>query len=206
MMLSEVKSAFTENKTAIISAAAILFISLILGYFLQPYLYDYLNPVVDELTKKVEEGTIKLTFQSLFFNNIRIVFAMFIFGFIFCFSALILAFNGFFVGYYVATTDDLLLTMLLIVPHGIFEFSSCIIACASGFVLFNFIYRFLKAIHKQDNGPLKEILSLAFGESGDKLKQAIILLVIASILMAIAGFVEAYLTLPIGEWIYSVLT
>ena len=206
MMLSEVKSAFTENKTAIISAAAILFISLILGYFLQPYLYDYLNPVVDELTKKVETGAIKLTFQSLFFNNIKVVFAMFIFGIIFCFSALILAFNGFFVGYYVATTDNLLLTALLIVPHGIFEFSSCIIACASGFVLFNFIYRFLKAIHKQDNGPVKEILSLAFGESGDKLKQAIILLVIASILMVIAGFVEAYLTLPIGEWIYSVLT
>ncbi len=206
MMLSEVKSAFIENKWAIISATAILFISLILGYFLQPYLYDYLNPVVDELTKKVEEGTIKLTFQSLFFNNIKVVFAMFIFGIIFCFSALILAFNGFFVGYYVATTDNLLLTALLIVPHGIFEFSSCILACASGFVLFNFIYRFLKAIHKQDNGPVKEILSLAFGESGDKLKQAIILLVIASILMVIAGFVEAYLTLPIGEWIYSVLT
>ena len=206
MMLSEVKSAFTENKWAIISATAILFISLILGYFLQPYMYDYLNPVVDDLTQKVEQGAIKLTFQSLFFNNIKVVFAMFIFGFIFCFSALILAFNGFFVGYYVATTDDLLLTMLLIVPHGIFEFSSCILACASGFVLFNFIYRFLKAIHKQDSGPVKEILSVAFGESRDKLKQAIILLVIASILMAIAGFVEAYLTLPIGEWIYSVLT
>ena len=205
-MLNEVKSAFTENKWAIISATAILFISLILGYFLQPYMYDYLNPVVDELTKKVETGAIKLTFQSLFFNNIKVVFAMFIFGFIFCFSALILAFNGFFVGYYVATTDNLLLTVLLIVPHGIFEFSSCILACASGFVLFNFIYRFLKAIHKQDNGPVKEILSVAFGESGDKLKHAIILLVIASILMAIAGFVEAYLTLPIGEWIYSVLT
>ena len=206
MMLTEVKSAFTENKWAIISAAAILFISLILGYFLQPYMYDYLNPVVDELTKKVETGAIKLTFQSLFFNNIKVVFAMFIFGIIFCFSALILAFNGFFVGYYVATTDNLLLTVLLIVPHGIFEFSSCILACASGFVLFNFIYRFLKAILKQDNGPVKEILSVAFSESGDKLKHAIILLVIASILMAIAGFVEAYLTLPIGEWIYSVLT
>ena len=206
MMLSEVKSAFTENKWAIISAAAILFISLILGYFLQPYLYDYLNPVVDDLTQKVEKGVIELTFQSIFFNNIIIVFAMFIYGFIFCFSALILAFNGFFVGYYVATTDNLLLTLLLIVPHGIFEFSSCIIACASGFVLFHFVYKFLKSIHNQDDGPVREILSVAFSESSVKLKQAIILLVIASILMAIAGFVEAYLTLPIGEWIYSILT
>ena len=205
-MLNEVKLAFIENKTAIISATAILFITLILGYFLEPYLYSYFNPVVDAFTEKVETGVIKLTFESIFFNNIQIVFAMFIYGFVFCFSALILAFNGFFVGFYVATTDNLLYTALLIIPHGIFEFSSCIIACASGFVLFNFVYRFLKAIHKQDDGPAREILSTAFSESSDKLKQAIILVLVASVLMAVAGFVEVYLTLPIGEWIYSVLT
>lgn len=205
-MLSEVKSAFSENRWAIIVAAAILFISFVLGYYLQPYLQSFLEPVVDKFAQKVEKGVIELTFQSLFFNNIQIVFAMFIYGFIFCFSALILAFNGFFVGYYVATTDNLLLTVLLIVPHGIFEFSSCIIACASGFVLFSFVYKFLKAIHNQDDGPVREILSVAFSESSVKLKQAIILLVIASVMMAIAGFVEAYLTLPIGEWIYSILT
>ena len=44
------------------------------------------------------------------------------------------------------------------------------------------------------------------GKVGYKLKQALILLVIASILMAIAGFVEVYLTFPIAEWIYSIIT
>ena len=205
-MLNEIKLAFTENKTALISATAILFISLILGYYLEPYLHSYMGPVLDEFAKRVESGVIELTFQSLFFNNIQIVFAMFIYGFIFCFSALILAFNGFFVGYFVATTENLLLTSLLIIPHGIFEFSSCIIACASGFVLFNFVYKFIKSIHKQDDGSVMRILAVAFSESFVKLKQAVILLIIASILMAIAGFVEAYLTLPIGEWIYSLLT
>jgi uncharacterized membrane protein SpoIIM required for sporulation len=203
MIVDEVKSAFRENKFAIYAAIAILFISMVLGYFLEPYLYSYFNPVVDDLTQKVQQGTIKLTFQSRFLNNIRIVLAMFIFG-VTCFvSGVLLGFNGFFAGYYVATTDNLLVTALLIIPHGIFEFSSCILACASGFVLFNFLFKFLKTLHGQDDGPVKELLSNSFDESGDKLKQAIILLVIASILMAIAGFVETYLTLHIAEFILN---
>ncbi|MBQ2665395.1 stage II sporulation protein M [Methanobrevibacter sp.] len=205
-MLNEVKSAFTENKVAILSAVAILFVSMVLGYLFEPYLYDFLNPVTEDLTHRVQTGVVTLTFQSIFLNNIQIVLTMFIYGILFCLSAAVLAFNGLFVGYYVATTDDLFQTLLLIIPHGIFEFSSCILACASGFVLFNFLYRFLKTINKQDDGSVREILSVSFAEGFDKLKQAIILLVIASILMAIAGFVEAYLTLPIAEFLYSILS
>lgn len=206
MMFDEVKLAFSENRWAIVSATAILFISLILGYILEPYLYSFLNPVVEDLTQKVQTGVIKLTFQSIFFNNIRIVFQMFIYGLILCFSAVVLGFNGFFVGYYVATTDNLVQTLLLIIPHGIFEFSSCIIACASGFVMFNFLYRFIKTLLMQKTDSIREMLARSFGSSYDKLKQALILLAVASILMAIAGFVEAYLTLPIAEFLYSIIT
>ena len=203
MMFKEVKRAFIENKIAIFVSIAIMIISMVSGYFLEPYLHSYLNPVVEDLTQKVQTGVITLTFQSIFLNNIRIVISMFIYGLIFCFSAVILGFNGFFVGYYVATTDDFVKALLLIMPHGIFEFSSCIIACASGFVLFNFVVKFLKTLLKRENGSIWNNLSTSFSESFDKLKQAFILFLIASILMAIAGFFEAYLTLPIAEFIYS---
>lgn len=204
-MIDEVKLAFSENRLAILSSIAILFISLILGYILEPDLYAYLNPLVEDLTQKVQTGVIKLTFADIFFNNIKIVFQMFIYGMAFCFSALILAFNGFFVGYYVASADNLLYTVLLIVPHGIFEFSSCILACSSGLVLFNFIYRFLRALWREENSSVKLSLSNSFNASSDKLKQAVILLIIASILMAIAGFIEVYLTLPIAKSIISLM-
>ena len=204
-MLNEVKLAFTKNKRAIISATAILIISLILGYFLEPYLHSFLSPVADDLTNQVKKGTIQLTFQCIFSNNIQIVFMMFIYGILFCLCALILAFNGFFCGYYVATTDNVYQSLLLIVPHGIFEFSSCILACASGFVLFSFLVKFIKALNKQDGGSIKDMLSISFGESSDKLKQAIILLAIASILMAISAFIEVYLTMPIAEFVYSIV-
>lgn len=200
---NEIKSAVTENKVAIYVSVAILFVSIILGYFLHPYLHGYLNPVVDDLTQKVQTGVIRLTFADIFLNNIRVVFSMFIFGLVFCISAVILSFNGFFTGYYVANADNLVQTLLLIIPHGIFEFSSCIIACASGFVLFGFLCKFLKTLLKQENNSVLEKLNNSLEASFDKLKQAFILLVIASVLMAIAGFFEVYLTLPIANLILS---
>ena len=90
---NEVKRAFIENKFAIFASAFILFISLILGYVFEPYLYSYLNPVVEDVTNKVQTGVIQLTFQDIFINNIMIVLRMFIYGLFFCFSALILGYK-----------------------------------------------------------------------------------------------------------------
>lgn len=204
-MFDEVRRAFGENKPAIALAIAILFISLILGYIFEPQLYSYLNPVAEDLTEKVETGVIQLTFGDIFFNNLTIICQMFIYGIMFCFSALILAFNGFFVGYYLATSDNLFYTLLLIIPHGIFEFPSCILACAGGFVLFGFIYRFLKSFWQYDDDSASESLRFSFEENFDKLKQALIIFAVSVVLMVIAGFVEVYLTIPIANYIvYSI--
>ena len=204
-MIDEVKLAFSENKWAIILSIAILFISLILGYVFEPSLYEYLNPVAEDMTQKVESGIIQLTFQDIFFNNLKIICQMFIYGILFCFSAIILAFNGFFVGYYVATTDNVFYTLLLIIPHGIFEFSSCILACASGFVLFSFLYGFLKCFWKYDDDSASESIRFSFEKNFERLKQALTIFSIAVILMIIAGFVEVYLTIPIAGHIVSML-
>lgn len=202
-MLNEIKRAFRENKLAILAAAAILFIALILGYYFEPYLHSYLNPVVEELTRRVQSGDLSITFHDIFLNNLKVILVMFIGGLIFCISALILAFNGFFVGYYVASAHDLSTVLMYIIPHGIFEFSSCILACASGFVLFKFAYKFFKTAFDNAHYSIFENLSVSYAENYDKLKQALILFAISVILMIVAGIIEAYLTLPIAQFILS---
>ncbi len=204
-MLDEIKLAFRENKWAIILSIAILLISIVLGYILEPHLYSYLNPVVEDLTQKVQTGVITLTFSDIFLNNLKIILQMFVFGIAFCFSVLILGFNGFFVGYYVATSSDLVRVLLLIIPHGIFEFSSCILACASGLILFNFIMKFIQALWHDECTSVKVSLKNSFSASSKKLRHAIIIFCISVILMAIAGFIEVYLTLPIAEYIIKFL-
>lgn len=204
-MINEIKRAFGENKLAIYSSIAIFLFSFTFGFVFKQYLNSILTPVVEDLTQKVQSGVIKLTFTDIFFNNILIAIRMFIYGATFCFSAIILAYNGFFIGFYISSSNNLFRTLLLTIPHGIFEFSACILACASGFVLFNFIFKFLKSLWVQDDDePLMVILKVSFSESFDKLKQAFILFAIASILMAIAGFIEVYLTIPIANLIVSI--
>ena len=55
---NEVKLAFLENKSAIYISLFILIFSLILGYLLEPYLYSYFNPVVDDLSHKNQKEII----------------------------------------------------------------------------------------------------------------------------------------------------
>ena len=202
---NEVKSAFTENKSIVIASALIFFVSIILGYVFEPSLYAYLNPVVEDLTNKVQSGIIKITFQDIFLNNIMVVLRMFIYGLVFCISAVVLAFNGFFVGYYVATVPNIGFALALILPHGIFEFPSCILACASGFVLFKFAYRMIKTFIREKERKFFSRIVYAYSENFKILLHSLIILLVASILMAIAGIVESYITLPLAMFLMSVI-
>ncbi len=193
---NEVKLAFLENKSAIYISLFILIFSLILGYLLEPYLYRYFNPVVDDLSQKVDNGVLKLTFQDIFLNNILIIFQMFIYGLLFCLSIFLLAYNGFFIGYYVAIQNNLFRVLATLIPHGIFELTSCLLACSSGLVLFNFLFKFFKTYLKEDM-----TLKKSFSINRYKLKQAIIIFIISVVLMIIAGFVEVYLTIPIAHFL-----
>ena len=196
LLYKEIKLAFLENKLAIYISLSILIFSLILGYFLEPYLYAYLNPAVEDLTQKVETGVIQLTFEDIFLNNISIIIQMFIYGLFFCLCVFLLAYNGFFIGYYVAIQDNLFRVLAMLLPHGIFELTSCALACASGLILFNFLIRFFKSYLKEDL-----TLKKSFFNNFNKLKHSVIIFLISVVLMIVAGFVEVYLTIPIAHFL-----
>ncbi len=209
MMVSikkEIKSAFSENRNIIIASAAIFFIALILGYLFQPALYSYFNPLVEDLSDKVRSGVIKLTFQDIFLNNIMIVLRMFILGVFFFISPLILAFNGFFAGYFISSAPNLTYALVLIIPHAIFEFPSCILGCASGLVLFKFVYNLIKTFKREKGMKFSGRIVNAYSENFNILLQAFILLIVSSVLMIVAGIVEVYITVPVGMQIMSILS
>ena len=192
----QIKDAFADNKYLLLISAIIFIVSLLLGFLLEPYLYSIFNPVVNKMQEDLASGAISVTFQSIFTNNILIVFRMFIFGILLCFSAVILSYNGFFLGYFLASHGDLIRNIVFIVPHGIFELPSIVIATTSGLVLFKFIFKFIKDVYKNKisayNSLEKNYLIL---------KQSLIILAIACILMFIAGIIESYFTIPIATWI-----
>ena len=202
---NEIKLAFLENKTAIYISVILLLGTLIAGYILHPYLQSIFDPVVDKLTEDVKTGVITLTFQTIFTNNILIVFRMFLLGIFFCFSGVILAYNGFFVGYYIADSQNLFKVLLYIIPHGIFEFSSCTNPDAVAIIHeAKPDFDYVRLEDKFYNLTFKDKLVYSLEKNYDKLKQSLILLGAAVILMAIAGVIEVYLTVPIANFILSI--
>ena len=88
--------------------------------------------------------------------------------------------------------------------------SYCIRICAVPF-LFRLVYNIAKPdfdyIELEDkfyNLTFKDKLVYSLEKNHDKLKQSLVLLGVAVILMAIAGVIEVYLTVPIANFILSI--
>lgn len=88
--------------------------------------------------------------------------------------------------------------ILYLIPHGIFEITGMILQSAAGVLLFLFIWRFIKAF--RGNGA-----SAGFEMTKKTLVQSIVLMVIATILLAIAAPIESYVSAPLAESVMGML-
>ncbi len=196
--IERIVDVFVDNKYLLGISLFFFVFSLLGGFILGPSLYDFFNPVVDQMEGELSSGVISLTFQSIFLNNIFIVFRMFIFGIFLGFSVVLLVYNGFFLGYFLSSYGDFWRNVVFIVPHGIFELPSIVIATTSGLVLFKFVFRFVRDVRG----------GVGFGDSLERnyfiLNQSLIILGVGCILMFIAGVVESYFTVPIANWVLGI--
>ena len=87
-----------------------------------------------------------------------------------------------------------------LIPHGIFEITSTVIQSACGIMLFLFIYRFIKAILSSESNGVSD----AFEKTKKPLVQSIVLMVFSIILLLIAAPIEAYVSVPLAEFIVGV--
>jgi len=212
---NEIKIAFIENKSLLLLSALLFLIPMFLGYIFAPYISEILNPMIDSFRDKVQSGEIKITPDSIFFNNVYVGIMMYCGAVFFgLFTALILINNGVFIGYF-ATQVPLDTFLFYTLPHAIFEIPAIIIAGASGFVLFKFIARFVYNIVNPkidenfdsfdnygnfDNLGIKDRIVSSLNNNINKLSQSLSLFGISVLLFIIAAFIEAYLTIHIANF------
>jgi len=202
-------TAFVENKFIILFSILIFIIPMFIGYIFAHYISELLNPMVDSFRDRVQNGDIKIAFDSIFLNNIKVGIIMYggavVFGLL---TALLLISNGVFIGYF-ATQMPLNAFLLYTLPHGIFEIPAVILAGASGFILFKFIVSFIFNIFSSkinenhnnfDNLTLKDKIVYSLNFNINKLTQSISLFGLSFVLFIIAAVVEAYLTIPIASF------
>lgn len=204
-----------ENKFLLLFSTLLFLIPMFIGYFFAPYITEILNPMVESFRDKVQKGDIKITHDSIFFNNVYVGIIMYFgaigFGLL---TASTLITNGVFIGYF-ATQMPLYAFLLYTLPHGIFEIPAIIIAGTSGFVLFKFILATIynifspniDEIHEIDKNSdnfnhltVKDRIITSLNVNIDKLIQSLCLLGISVFLFIIAAFIEAYLTIPIANF------
>lgn len=200
----EIKGVFLENKKLIIISSLIFFIPLIISFIFSDYVAYFFQPVASGLSKDIKSGVLEFNFLTIFLNNISILIKEYFMGlFLFIATVYILVYNGMFLGYYFASSNNLFKSIVLILPHGIFEFSAIILSASGGFLLCLFILHLIYTIiyPKKDKLSLSDRLDNSIEEHYKKFKHSIILFIISIILIAIAGFIEVYLTIPIGNFI-----
>lgn len=213
----EVKSAFSNNKKLLLLATLIFLIPMILGYFYPDNFSEYVQPIADSFEQNIADGTVELTTKSLFVNNVTVAFILYALGALGgLLGAIILANNGLFIGYYGADFN-LLAYASLVVPHGIFEIPAIIIATTGGFALLSFVLHFLWSLKSPDYSYLdifdpyfskvkitpKQRFAAAFKQNQNKLKESFIFLCLSVVLLIIAAFIEANITVPLASGFLS---
>lgn len=214
----EIKTAFANNKGILLISILLFVIPMFIGYFCSDEISAYIAPMVDQFEQQVADGTVTLTTQSLFINNVSVAFILFALAALGgVLGAIILANNGIFIGYY-AVNFNVWAYAALTLPHGIFEIPAIIIATTGGFTLLSFILHFIYGLYSPDYSYLdifdpyfskvkittKQRFVAAFKKNQNKLKESFIFLCLSVVLLIIAAFIEANLTIPIASWLFSI--
>lgn len=196
----------SRNEIFFWASVLLFFGPLIISYLFAGLLDSILNPVLNNFQQKVNDGTIKLETASLFINNTTVATYIYVGGLLVgIVTALLLIINGAFIGY-VASKVSLADFIIFTLPHGIFEITGIILAGTAGFKLASIVWHFLNGVTKikrtiSINTQIVYLLKVNYSDFKDSLA----LFIMAVILLIIAAFIEANLSIVWGQYIQGML-
>lgn len=184
----------------LILSLTLFVVFLLLGYFYPTVFQSVVMPTIQGMNEGVQQGTVKLETVSLFVNNFSVAISIIFGGLYFSTSSVYLVvFNALVVGF-TACLMDLKHFLAFTLPHGVLELTAIIIAGAAGFRVTDAIISILGGIKLK--GEDRQKLFVDKVEIACKmLADVFVMLVIITVLLLIAAFIEANLTIPLGETI-----
>lgn len=207
-LLVEIKNIWDKNKKLLFWVIILFILALIIGYI---GLFDfYMNILYNSFNEEVSSGNIQLTTLSVLSHNLFSILITYCLGIFFGLGSLFsLIQNGAFIGYFASrsvASGKLLDFILLILPHGIFEFLGLFIVTVAGLRLGHFIIRmcdgFVNGIASAD---LKVNLKYNFTHYISEIKESLKLLLISILLFSIAAVIEVNVTLDFYNFIMTLI-
>ncbi|MCI5867850.1 MAG: stage II sporulation protein M [Methanosphaera sp.] len=191
-----IKDVFSRLKYHILLSALLLFIGCVFGYLFPDVFQSILVSPLDGMRQSANS----ITTMGLFINNSSVAVMMIAASICLSLPTVYLSFfNGLFIGF-VGTQTPFATLIAFTLPHGIFELTAIVIAGAIAF-------RITQALFEVFNGVINSKVKFA-----DELKVAyhmiadcIIPVIVMFILLIIAAFIEANLTISIGQLLLTPL-
>ena len=191
-------------KYYVILSLFIFIIFLIIGYFYAGLFQPIVLPSVQGLSEGVKQGTVKLETISLFINNFSVAMNMIFGGLYFStMSTYLLIFNALVIGYSACATN-LFYFISFTLPHGIIELFAIVLACGAGFRVTHAIFVLISGI-KISKENRNDIFVEHVEICCKMLSDVLIMIVIIAILLIIAAYIEANLTIPLGKGLYEMV-
>lgn len=126
-----------KSKNFIYISIGIFLLSAFLGYFIQTpkIIYDQIMEFIKEITLQTKDMSTLELIQFITFNNLRSTFFTILLGIIFGIFPIVAAIaNGYLLGFValLSVNQKGFLSLLSLIPHGIFEFPAIFISIALG--------------------------------------------------------------------------
>ena len=197
-----------ENKKMILVFYAIFFISFILSAALAG---GHMENVIDDTPDSAggsKDGNVTAT--ELFIHNelggIEVYIASILFGIP---AIIAIIYNGVSLGLTGALLSHFMPKgwiqyIIYLIPHGIFEFTAMVIQSVAGILLFLFIVDFLKGLIRSEKNGFKEKVIFSYEENNKRFIQSLVLMIFGTILLLIAAPIEAYVSIPLSNFILGV--
>ena len=197
---------YRRNESYLLISAMIFIVSILLGYAFAGMLEPILGSVLGDLKRRISQGELKLTTLSIFANNLKVAFIIYAGGIILGVITVIYLFvNGAIIGYTAAqfSIGDFI---IYTAPHGVFEMVGIIIAAAGGFRLANVVLNLMRGLlHLQTDFSITSQVKYLLEVNLDDFKDSLVLFGIAVILLLIAAFIEANLTIIWANYMKTIL-
>ena len=197
-----------ENKKMILAFYAIFFVSFILSAALAG---GHMENVIDDTPDSAggsKDGNVTAT--ELFLHNELGGIGAYIESILFGIPAIIeIIYNGVSLGLTGALLSHFMPKgwiqyIIYLIPHGIFEFTAMVIQSVAGILLFLFIVDFLKGLIRSEKNGFKEKVIFSYEENNKRFIQSLVLMIFGTILLLIAAPIEAYVSIPLSNFILGV--
>lgn len=197
-----------ENKKMILVFYAIFFVSFILSAALAG---GHMENVIDDTPDSAggsKDGNVTAT--ELFIHNELGGIGAYIASILFGIPAIIeIIYNGVSLGLTGALLSHFMPKgwiqyIIYLIPHGIFEFTAMVIQSVAGILLFLFIVDFLKGLIRSEKNGFKEKVIFSYEENNKRFIQSLVLMIFGTILLLIAAPIEAYVSIPLSNFILGV--